>query len=157
MNKKGDNMPRFSEKEKEMIKNNILVKSKELFTNFGLKKTSIDEIVHACGIGKGTFYKFFDSKEELYLEVLEKEELFRDHYIKQMMDSKLPPKEAFKEFLTNCLSYIKDNPLIQRSLDSIEMEYLFRKLPKEKIEKHCRFIKSIKWCWFIGIKSCTVF
>ncbi|MEV1174059.1 helix-turn-helix domain-containing protein [Nonomuraea sp. NPDC049784] len=44
--------------------------SHQLFATQGLKKTSLDELVAAPGIAKGSFYAFFDSKEELYKEVM---------------------------------------------------------------------------------------
>ncbi|GAB6089972.1 hypothetical protein JCM12856_15650 [Spirochaeta dissipatitropha] len=36
----------------------------------GVQKTTIDELAAAAGIAKGSFYRFFQSKEELALEIL---------------------------------------------------------------------------------------
>ncbi|MBC7231540.1 MAG: TetR family transcriptional regulator [Actinobacteria bacterium] len=43
-----------------------------LFAAKGYHGTTIDEIVQATGIAKGTFYIYFDSKEELLVEVIRK-------------------------------------------------------------------------------------
>ena len=36
-----------------------------------MKKTSVDQLTKAVGIAKGSFYKFFESKEMLFFAVLE--------------------------------------------------------------------------------------
>ena len=40
------------------------------FTHYGYKKTVIDDIVRSVGIAKGTFYLYFSSKEQLFLECM---------------------------------------------------------------------------------------
>lgn len=129
-------MPRFNEQEKARIEEDLLKKGKNLFSIYGLKKTSIDDIVQACGIGKGTFYRFFNSKEELFFAIAEREEAFRDELVKEMMKSSKPPKESFKEFLLECLKFIESNPFLRRLNDQQELEMLYRKLPKETVERH---------------------
>ncbi|WP_157777533.1 TetR/AcrR family transcriptional regulator [Nocardia terpenica] len=60
----------FTAEEKDRIGRVLLDTAEKLFTTQGLKKTSLDELVGPAGIGKGSFYAFFDSKESLYLEVM---------------------------------------------------------------------------------------
>src|SRR5436189_5261010 len=40
------------------------------FAENGYHPTSVAEIVQGLGVGKGVFYWYFDSKEELFLEIL---------------------------------------------------------------------------------------
>jgi len=54
-------MAKFTENEKEQIRQCLLTKGKELFIQYCLDKTSIDDLVQACGIAKCSFYKFFSS------------------------------------------------------------------------------------------------
>ena len=37
----------------------------------GMKKTSVEQLTKAVGIAKGSFYKFYESKEVLFFAVLE--------------------------------------------------------------------------------------
>lgn len=60
----------FSEKEKQNIKKCLLDACKQHWTQFGYKKTSVDELCKQAGISKGAFYLFFESKEALFCEVL---------------------------------------------------------------------------------------
>ena len=65
-------MPKaWSEREKELIKKTLLSEGKKLFEKYGLQKTTVDEIVNAAQISKGSFYIFYQSKEELYFDVLD--------------------------------------------------------------------------------------
>ncbi len=56
----------FNDDEKQFIYTALIDQGKELFSQFGFKKTSILEITKRTGIAQGTFYNFFASKEELY-------------------------------------------------------------------------------------------
>lgn len=60
----------FTQDEKQRISDALLDAGEQRFITHGLKKTSLDELVAAVGIAKGSFYAFFDSKESLYLEVM---------------------------------------------------------------------------------------
>jgi AcrR family transcriptional regulator len=42
----------------------------ERFAEQGYHPTSVSEIVAGLGVGKGVFYWYFDSKEQLFLEIL---------------------------------------------------------------------------------------
>lgn len=50
----------------------IIANATRLFAAKGYHGTTIDEIVQATGIAKGTFYIYFDSKEELLVEVIKR-------------------------------------------------------------------------------------
>ena len=60
----------FTEREKENIKNKLQEACKQSWTQYGYKKTSVDELCRQTGISKGAFYLFFESKEALFCEVL---------------------------------------------------------------------------------------
>lgn len=60
----------FTEREKENIKKGLQEACKQSWTQFGYKKTSVDDLCKQVGISKGAFYLFFESKESLFCEVL---------------------------------------------------------------------------------------
>ena len=62
-------MPKFSEKEKKWIEEKLLQEGEQLFTLYGLK-TTIDQLAEKSGIAKASFYKFYESKEALYFDIL---------------------------------------------------------------------------------------
>jgi AcrR family transcriptional regulator len=125
-------MPKFSENELEIIRELLLEKGKALFIEYGLKKTSIDDIVQACDIAKGSFYKFFTSKEELYFEIFKREE---EVYI-QIYNS-ITLQENGKNMMTTLIkelwSYLHSNPFLKSFYERNVQELLFRKIPREAI------------------------
>jgi len=54
----------------EIIKSEILMQAQKLFQQYGLKKTTMDEIAAACGKAKSTLYHYFRSKEDVFDEVI---------------------------------------------------------------------------------------
>ena len=60
----------FTEREKENIRRNLQEACKQSWTQYGYKKTSVDDLCKLVGISKGAFYLFFESKEALFCEVL---------------------------------------------------------------------------------------
>ena len=67
-------MPRFGDQEKERIKQCLLEEGERLFISYGLKKVTIDDIVKAVNIAKASFYKFYEGKEYLFLDIAQKEQ-----------------------------------------------------------------------------------
>ena len=60
----------FTDYEKDNIRKSLLEACKQSWTQYGYKKTSVDELCKHAGISKGAFYLFFESKEALFCEVL---------------------------------------------------------------------------------------
>lgn len=60
----------FTEREKENIRGSLQEACKQSWTQYGYKKTSVDELCRQVGISKGAFYLFFETKEDLFCEVL---------------------------------------------------------------------------------------
>jgi len=64
-------MPRaFTDTERERIHSKLFDAGRSCFTRYGLKKTTIDDLVKLAGIAKSSFYLFFQSKEALYMELM---------------------------------------------------------------------------------------
>ena len=64
-------MPRaFTDAERNRIHRKLLDAGRSCFTRYGLKKTTIEDLVKLVGIAKSSFYLFFESKEALYVELM---------------------------------------------------------------------------------------
>ncbi len=51
----------------------IIQAALELFTQKGFEKTSVESITRKAGVAKGTFYNFFEKKEDVLLYFLDRE------------------------------------------------------------------------------------
>ena len=55
------------------MKADIFSAARELFYTKGFKDTNVAEIAKLAGVGVGTFYNYYDSKEKIFLEIYIKE------------------------------------------------------------------------------------
>lgn len=60
-----------SEKHKEQKKARIIKAAAQVFADRGFSGTVMADIADRAGIGKGTLYEYFDSKEDLFFAVFE--------------------------------------------------------------------------------------
>lgn len=61
----------FSNFETEQIRRALLREARRCAVTLGMRKTSVEQLTQAVGISKGSFYKFFASKELLFFALLE--------------------------------------------------------------------------------------
>ena len=89
----------FTEYETEQLRKALLKETRHCAVTLGMKKTSVEQLTKAVGISKGSFYKFYESKEMLFFAVLEgiHAELYEvaDHALSET--DGLPPSERAAE------------------------------------------------------------
>lgn len=131
-------MPKgFSEIEKDKINGALLETGLKLFSQYGIKKTSVADITQAVGISQGSFYTFYPSKEALFFAVLEMEETRSKQKLVLEADfSSSDVRENIKRLMQWTLHVIEEHPLIRQLYRKNEMELLFRKLPQEEVSNH---------------------
>jgi len=130
-------MPRaFSPEERETIRRQLREKGEKLFEAYGLKKTTVADITQAVGISKGSFYLFYNSKEELLLEILEQiESEGRGRILEYVVQPQENARQSVCAILKSFLLTWDAYPLL-RKLDKSDFDYLARKLPAERVQSH---------------------
>jgi AcrR family transcriptional regulator len=130
-------MPKgFTEHEKELIGKRLLEQGYRLFSTYGLKKTNIEEIAQAAGISKGAFYNFYDSKEALFMNVIEQAEIRVRQELLAVID--LPgqsPRARLFAVLKKAFALFKSIPILQFFTGN-DYDLLFRRIPAEKLQEH---------------------
>lgn len=146
-------MPRFSGQEREIIKQKLLTEGERLFTIYGLKKVTVDDLAAAANISKGSFYAFYSSKEHLYIEINYRlqDKLFSEIREAIAENRHLNPKALTKEVIMRGLNGIAASPILSQ-FDLTVMDYLQRKLPVEIFENHVRSDSQI----FEFLEGCGV-
>ncbi|EPY2281120.1 TetR/AcrR family transcriptional regulator [Clostridium sporogenes] len=89
------------------MRSEILNKSSLLFTRKGFYFTSMQQIADSCGIAKGTLYKFFPSKDELFIEVFK--DCFEQFFKKMKFDNEKTPLDRFGQEIAYQISYFVKN------------------------------------------------
>ena len=79
-----------------LVKNEITDCAQKLFKQYGLKKTTMEDIAETCGKAKSTLYHYFKSKQEVFDEVLNKEMLS----LRKLVDDNVKSKNTLQEKLS---------------------------------------------------------
>lgn len=130
-------MPKiFSEEDREILKHRLMDLGREHFLRFGLRKTRISDLTAEAGIAKGTFYNFFESKEELCLEIFEAEEVGIGAMIRGIVEEERDPRELLRKVLHKSLEFLQGDSLLSALQQSGEYALLGRGVGGEKLAAH---------------------
>lgn len=128
-------MPKgFTGREKELIRARLVERGRECLATYGIRRTSVEDLTGAAGISKGAFYLFFDSKEQLFFEIIGQ---FEDEYHAALLGERPQTGESHRAFVRRFLSKafsLWRSSLLFTHFDRAEYEHLLRKLPEEQFQ-----------------------
>lgn len=78
----------------------LMMKAMELFSVKGFHHTSVQEIAEAAGISKGAFYKHFQSKEQVFFEILK---FYQTENIRMLSEAQKPAELTEQEYFINTM------------------------------------------------------
>lgn len=140
----------FSDDERERIREQLVSTGREPFARYGLEKTTIGDLTDPVGIANGTFYQFYDSKVDLYLEILEREGEAIAPRVLAPLEEHDDPERAIVEFLTVLMDEIETNPLVRRlvvepeDLATLRDHHTEAELARERRESLSYFLPYVR-------------
>jgi AcrR family transcriptional regulator len=129
-------MPRFSETEKERIKQKLLIEGERLFTAHGLRKVTIDDLVAAANIAKASFYKFYDGKEYLYLDIVQAAQADIFTSLEKVLDENkaYSAGERVKQVFLKMYELMLKYPILSQ-INAVNIEMISRKVSEQRFEE----------------------
>ena len=146
-------MAQNRDRSRDVKEERILIAALELFGKKGFEKTSVESITRKARVAKGTFYNFFDKKEDVLLHFLDREyakseaeiaqkrssqqtfldqiELSVSSYIKHIFSDREFTKVLIKERIGNIGTGKNKNELRL-------MEEIFRSIERAKQQREIR-------------------
>lgn len=122
-------MPKIvSEEERKLTQEAIYEKTVRLIKDKGIRTVTIDDIVTAVGIGKGSFYTYYPSKEACLFEVIKRCEKEAFSRMEKMLSSGYSDREKIIQLLKEI--FVSRDSLVT-SINQLDVEVLLRKLPPE--------------------------
>jgi AcrR family transcriptional regulator len=132
------------------IKSDIFKYGKTIFSTKGFKKTNIKEIAQSAGIGVGTFYNYYTSKEQLFLEIyIQENENFKKRLI-ESIDLDQEPVKVMNELIMKNIEAIDTNPILKEwySQDFYkELEQYYRNEGSKNIDSFRDFYMDLFKNW----------
>lgn len=134
-------MPKsYSEQEREYIRRRLKEEAAACMGQYGIRRTTVDEIVKRVNIPKGTFYLFYSSKELLLFDVIQEQHERINQKLYQAI-SDVAGSSCSVENVTDVIfefyKMTEEMPIF-KLIGSAEIELLVRKLPREVVEAHLR-------------------
>jgi len=110
----------------------IFDSARKLFYKKGFKDTSVSQVAKAAGIGVGTFYNYYSSKEELFLEVFIAENIT----VKQNMFKQIQPEDDLVSISTKMMTQYVNTVNSNRIISEWYNKELFRKLERNFLKQN---------------------
>lgn len=130
-------MPRaHTAEERERIEAALIETGHRAFVRGGLAKTSVAQLARGAGIGKGTFYQFFESKEALFFAVLEREEERFDAGLEAELEQASGGAQAVRTLLLAVADRMEQQPFLRLLLEPELLAALMTRLPPAQVEAH---------------------
>jgi AcrR family transcriptional regulator len=95
------------------VKADIFNCGRKLFNSKGFKDTNVLDITIMAGIGVGTFYNYYSSKEKLFLEIYTKENEKLKKSITESIDLNDDPVTLVTKLVTQNISAINSNLILK--------------------------------------------
>ena len=84
---------------REETRQKLLDSALQVFARNGYERATVDEIVREAGFSKGAFYVHFETKEDLFWEMLEERITAQQETFRQVVDSSLSVAENERRIL----------------------------------------------------------
>ena len=130
--------------DKEKRKEQILGCAKRLFALHGYYNTQISDIIRDAKIARGTFYRYFTNKKDIFVTLLEN--YYKQWVVEISLESKkldlktISPEDYFRHRVRNSLSFFANDPYLCKitlrmglGLPS-DMEYSIQRLEDRIVE-----------------------
>lgn len=127
----------FTRQEETIIIGKLKSAAQESAFSLGMRKTTVDQLVAAADISKGAFYKFYDSKELLFFDVMKDlhTEIYKTAAAALSQNQALSAADrAAEAVLAACRTMEKSGMMAFVERDVL---YLLRKVPEDYQKKHC--------------------
>jgi AcrR family transcriptional regulator len=125
----------------------LLRTARSIFEREGYDATSISSIVEAAEVSRGTFYLYFQSKEDIFRTLAE--EIQADLVGLQAWPRKLRPEEVIERSIATFMVFYRDNARMMAVLEQVAtydpgFRALRRQMRRSVADRAVRFIRDLQ-------------
>ncbi len=115
----------------------IMAAALDLFTERGFYGTAVPEIADRAGVGAGTIYRYFESKEALVNELYRREKTSFAHHVIENFNAPPVAREQFRTLWTRMAKFAVDH---QASFVFLELHHHARYLDQQSRDLEQRML-----------------
>ena len=109
---------------KAEVRTHIVEVARKIFTRFGLRKSTMEEIASAAKMGKSSIYYYFKSKEEIFQSVVEFEAIMLRDRLSEIINISDSPPERLKAYILFRLHHVKTLENFYAALNEESLSYM---------------------------------
>jgi len=129
---------------KDLNRENILKTAQEIFSIYGYKKTTLDDIANAVRKGKSSLYYYFKSKEDLFQAVIMKEVGILGKELDKVINRNTDPVDKLHDYVLTKLTIFRGLANFYNALENDITAIGFIEDVKHRYEQNeIRMIKRI--------------
>lgn len=129
---------------KDLNREAILKIAQEIFSKYGYKKTTLDDIANAVRKGKSSLYYYFKSKEDLFQAVIMKEVDILGRELDKVINRNSDPVDKLRDYILTKLTIFRSLANFYHALENDVAAIGFIEDIKHKYEQNeIRMIKRI--------------
>ena len=139
------NVMKLRDKQKAEVKSAIVRAGEVLFRTKGFTETTIEEITSTAGVARGTFYNYFQTKEDLALEILYETEELATKQVDDFFATTLGTDHQIQAIIANAVEWTLNRPelvlvaMLEKMKRGLTPEYpkgpLLRRMITEAFER----------------------
>ncbi len=126
------------EQKKAESRRRILEAAREVFFRDGFMGANLDEMAEKAGVAKGTLYRYFESKAELYVAVLAHNGAIFERKMRATISPELSPPDQIRRTARFYLDHYIENRDYFQIFWAIENQSVIGELPPGVVEEVAR-------------------
>ncbi|MFW6310298.1 MAG: TetR/AcrR family transcriptional regulator, partial [Prolixibacteraceae bacterium] len=129
---------------KDVNRENILKIARDIFSKYGYKKTTLDDIANAVRKGKSSLYYYFKSKEDLFQAVIMKEVEILARELEIVINRNTDPVDKLRDYILTKLTTFRNLANFYHAIENDVTAVDFIEEVKHRYEQdEIRMIKRI--------------
>ncbi|MDO4585497.1 MAG: TetR/AcrR family transcriptional regulator [Planctomycetia bacterium] len=117
----------------------ILKTAMDVFAEKGFRSTDVQEIADRCSVGKGTVYRHFESKENLFWEVGRTIFVYLEQLLEEIQSLSMPALQRVERFVLASCEFLTEYPARIAILAQI------RSIPKQLMVESIRQYVQVRF------------
>lgn len=135
-------------------KERILMAAEKLFARFGIRKTTMGEIAKEARMGKSTIYYYFNSKEDVFAEVIRRDSQIFRQKLDQAIQKANTPQDKIGSYVLTRMEHLKELTNFYTTLTDEYLEhYVFVEQTRKEFNEY--EIATLKNLLNGGISKCV--
>ncbi len=127
-----------SRDKKEDVRRRILEAAKKIFFRKGFMDANLEEVAELAGVAKGTLYRYFENKAQIYVAVLSHNGRSFEKKLLKALDPQATPTEALRQVSRFYMQHYVENPEYFQIFWAIENQAVIGELPPEVVKEVIR-------------------